>query len=82
MQLYLHSSIHLRHVAFNIEYKAVSLHTMKAYKESGGRTPLILNFSTTWTCVVNLTPRPPLLSGKDLRYPFKVYCHYGDSNTE
>jgi hypothetical protein len=36
---------------------------MRAYKGSGKTTPPILNFSTTYTSAINVTPQHPINSG-------------------
>ena len=40
----------------NYEGGVVPVHAMKAYKDTGGTPPLILNLDTSWTSVVNVTP--------------------------
>jgi len=42
---------------------------MKAYWESGGIAPRILDLSTWWRWVVSFTPRPLCPQGKSPWYP-------------
>jgi hypothetical protein len=42
---------------------------MKAYWETGGIAPHILELGTRWRWVVNFTPRPLYLQGKSPWYP-------------
>jgi len=42
---------------------------MKAYKMNGGTAPLILNLSTRWRRVVNLSSQPLYPWGKSPQHP-------------
>jgi hypothetical protein len=42
----------------------VGLYAMKAYRESRGTAPFILNFSTRWWGVANFTLQPLFSRGK------------------
>jgi len=41
---------------FKVKSKVVPVHTIKGYRQSGGRVPLILNFGTRWRWMVSHTP--------------------------
>jgi hypothetical protein len=50
-------------------YNVVTVYSKKAYRDSRGIAPLILNFGTRCKPVVNFMPRPNLRLGKGSRYP-------------
>jgi hypothetical protein len=55
--------------SFTLPYDLTEHHAMKAYWESGGIAPRILNLGTRWRWVVSFTTRPFYLQGKSPWYP-------------
>jgi hypothetical protein len=52
-----------KYYIFCVGSKVVAVHAMKAYSESGGLAPFILNLGPSWRSVVNFTLRPLYLLG-------------------
>jgi len=62
----LHMFVHSACIPLTALGEVVPVHAMKAYVNSRGMAPLILNLSTTWWWVVKFTPFLLYLWGKNL----------------
>jgi hypothetical protein len=70
MHVYFVSHIWIKVMLMKGKLKVVPLDTMKAYRESRGTAPLILNLSTSWHWEVSCMPQPLYPWGKSFQYPW------------